>query len=220
MSRRPDVRPLPDAEHAEAYTTAEKWARLSREVESTLGGFHHQAPREAGMEMESLRSKLSADLRPKVFRAVIAELENEGVLVRQDSLLRLPSHQVGLEEADRQLAQRLEGFLTGAAFMPPDLKGIEAELEIPRAKLQDLLTELEREQRVVRVMPDLYFSATAVGKARDLIRSHAAQHGQIDAATFRDLIGASRKFSIALLNHFDRTGFTLRVGDQRKLRRG
>jgi selenocysteine-specific elongation factor len=104
--------------------------------------------------------------------------------------------------------------------MPPDLKGIEAELEIPRAKLQDLLTELEREQRVVRVMPDLYFSATAVGKARDLIRSHAAQHGQIDAATFRDLIGASRKFSIALLNHFDRTGFTLRVGDQRKLRRG
>ena len=113
-----------------------------------------------------------------------------------------------------------EGFLTGAAFMPPDLKGIEAELEIPRAKLQDLLTELEREQRVVRVTPDLYFSAAAVDKARDLIRSHAAQQGQIDAATFRDLIGASRKFSIALLNHFDRTGFTLRVGDQRKLRRG
>jgi selenocysteine-specific elongation factor len=86
--------------------------------------------------------------------------------------------------------------------------------------LQDLLTELERQQRVIRVAPDLYFSATAVDEARDLIRRHATEHGQIDAATFRDLIGASRKFSIALLNYFDRTGFTLRVGDQRKLRRG
>ena len=40
------------------------------------------------------------------------------------------------------------------------------------------------------------------------------------SARFRDLIKASRKFSIALLNYFDRTGFTLRVGDARKVRRG
>jgi hypothetical protein len=38
------------------------------------------------------------------------------------------------------------------------------------------------------------------------------------AAAFRDLIGTSRKFSIALLTYFDRTGFTLRVGDIRRLR--
>jgi len=44
-------------------------------------------------------------------------------------------------------------------------------------------------------------------------------HGDISAATFRDLRGASRRFSIALLDYFDRTGFTLRVGDVRKLRR-
>ena len=79
--------------------------------------------------------------------------------------------------------------------------------------------QLEREGRVVRVAPDLYFTATAVEHARDVIRQHVAAHGEVTAATFRDLIGASRKFSIALLNFFDRTGFTLRVGDVRKLRK-
>jgi selenocysteine-specific elongation factor len=73
---------------------------------------------------------------------------------------------------------------------------------------------------VARVAPDLYFAADAVDRARDLIRVHVAAHGEITAAAFRDLIQASRKFSIALLNYFDRTGFTLRVGDTRKLRRG
>jgi selenocysteine-specific elongation factor len=218
MSGQKDVRPLPDAARAEAYTTSEKWAQLSQEVESTLRDFHLQGPREVGMEMESLRSQLAADLQPKVFRAVVAELEKEGVLVRQDSLLRLPSHKVGLDEADRKVATRLERYLADARFTPPDLRSIETELKIPRQRLQDLLTELEREEHVVRVAPDLYFAAPVVDEARALIRDHATKHGQIDAATFRDLIGASRKFSIALLNYFDRTGFTLRVGDQRKVR--
>ena len=43
-----------------------------------------------------------------------------------------------------------------------------------------------------------------------------AGYGVIAAAEFRDSIQASRKFSIALLEYFDRTGFTIRVGDQRK----
>lgn len=220
MSRQSDARPLPDANRAEAYTTVEKWMRLRRAVESTLHDFHRQSPREAGMEMESLRSQLAAELQPKVFRAVVAELEKEGVLVRRDSLLRLPTHEVGLDEAERMRAARVERHLAAAGFTPPDVRGIETELKIPHRQLHELLTELERQERVVRVAPDLYFSAAAVSGARDLIRKHTTEHGQIDAATFRDLIGASRKFSIALLNYFDRTGFTLRVGDQRKLRRG
>jgi len=38
------------------------------------------------------------------------------------------------------------------------------------------------------------------------------------ANTVRDLLGASRKFAIALLDYFDHTGFTTRVGDLRRLR--
>jgi len=36
---------------------------------------------------------------------------------------------------------------------------------------------------------------------------------------FKDISGVSRKYSVPLLEHFDRTGLTLRVGDQRVLRK-
>ncbi len=219
LGRHDALRPLPNAAHAEAYTTAEKWARLRVAVQQALAAFHRQAPRQPGMEMESLRSQLAPDLPPKVFRAVVAELETEDVLVRQDSALRLPSHRVGLDTGEQRLAERVERVLAAAGLTPPDIKQIQSELRLPGPRLQDLLLQLERDGRVVRVTPDLYFAPAAVERARELIRQHTAAHGQITAAAFRDLLNASRKFSIALLNYFDRTGFTLRIGDVRKLRR-
>ena len=206
--------------HDEAYTTAEKWERLRTAVRDALGVFHSQQPRQAGMEMESLRSQLAADLPPKVFRAVVEQLAAEQVLVRSDSLLRLPTHQAGLDRSDVPVAAHLIAALSAGGFTPPDTKQLAADLGIAPPRLGEILAELERGGHVARGAPDLYFAPAAVDRARDLIRTHVAQHGEITAAAFRDRINASRKFSIALLNYFDRTGFTLRVGDVRKLRRG
>jgi len=216
----PAVRPLPDAARAEAYTTAEKWERLRAAVRAALAGFHREQPRQPGMEMESLRSQLAADLPAKVFRAVVEQLALERELVRADSLVRLPTHSAGLDHAEERLAEQVAARLSAAGFTPPDVKQIATDLGLAPPRLLGILAELERAGRVARAAPDLYFAADAVERARTLIRDYAAAHGEITAAAFRDLISASRKFSIGLLNYFDRTGFTLRIGDARKVRRG
>jgi selenocysteine-specific elongation factor len=68
------------------------------------------------------------------------------------------------------------------------------------------------------VAPDLYFARGAIERGIHLLKEYCASHGEITAAAFRDLIGASRKYTIPLLQYYDRTGVTLRVGDVRKLR--
>jgi selenocysteine-specific elongation factor len=212
------LRPLPDAEAAAAYTTAEKWDHLRAAVRTMLEHFHAANPHAPGMEVESLRSQLASDLPVKVFRSVVAALEKEAILVREESLVRLPAHRVGLDEAEERLAQRVLDILADAGLTPPDLRSIETTAGISGAKLKHVLEQLERGGRAVRVAPDLYFAPAAVDQARDLIRGHVAVHGEITAAAFRDLIRASRKFSIALLDYFDRTRFTMRIGDVRKVR--
>jgi selenocysteine-specific elongation factor len=219
LSSNPQVRPLPDAETAEAYTTARKWERLRELVGRALEEFHREFPRQPGLEMESLRSRLAPDLSPKVFRALIAQLEEEGLLVRRDSLLHLPSHSSELGSDERRLADEVVKRLDAAALTPPSVNDLLRDLEGNGAPVRDVLDQLEREGRIARVSPDLYYSAAALERARQLIRDYLATHAEITAASFRDLIGASRKYSIALLTYFDRTGFTLRVGDVRKLRR-
>ena len=55
--------------------------------------------------------------------------------------------------------------------------------------------------------------------ARGIANPSTAPAKEIAAATFRDLLGISRKTAIPLLEYFDRTGLTLRIGDVRKLRK-
>jgi selenocysteine-specific elongation factor len=214
-----NLRALPDVATAVACTTGEKWARLKRAAVAQLTEFHHQAPLAPGMEMESLRSQLAPELSPKLFRAVLDGLVAEHLLVREDSTLRLPTHRVVLRQDEHELGARAEAQLAAAGFTPPALKQMEDALRVPRQRLVAILQQLEREGRVARIGEGMYFARAPLDRARELLRSHVERHGEITAASFRDLLGASRKFSIALLDYFDRTGFTLRVGDLRKLRR-
>ena len=215
----PGVLPVPDAEAPEAYTTTAKWERLEAEVLGVVSAAHRTHPLVPGLEMESLRTQLSFEVPPRAFRWCVDRLVAAGRLVREESLVRAPEHRVALGAGGRALGGRLEQLLCEARFTPPDLRQLEETLGVARKDILEVLAVLESEGKVVRVMPDLYYTRAAADESVALVRTHCRAHGEITAATFRDLIGASRKFAIAFLDWCDRTGVTVRVGDLRKLRR-
>ncbi|HKA33146.1 MAG TPA: SelB C-terminal domain-containing protein, partial [Candidatus Binatia bacterium] len=101
---------------------------------------------------------------------------------------------------------------------PPDLRQVEKELGSDRGKIAEIVRLMEREKAVVRVATDLYYLADSVDKVRTLLYKYLSENGEITAAGFRDLLGSSRKYTIALLEYFDREGITVRVGDSRRLK--
>ncbi|MFN8624629.1 MAG: selenocysteine-specific translation elongation factor [Candidatus Binatia bacterium] len=214
----PDLRPLPGPDTVSACTTATRWEGLRTAVVQTLEKFHRHSPLVPGLEMESLRTQIAPQLSPKLYRVLLDALVADGILARDDSTLRLPSHRISLKGEEEALAARAEALIAAGGLSPPDLKQVEAALAVPRGRLEPILRQLERQAKVVKVGSDLYFGAAALAQARQILLEYGRTHGDITAATFRDLLGASRKFSIALLDYFDRTGFTLRVGDVRRLR--
>ena len=54
---------------------------------------------------------------------------------------------------------------------------------------------------------------------QDKITAFIEKEGDIDAPRFKNLTGLTRKFSIPLLEYFDRVKVTIRVGDIRILRK-
>ncbi len=215
-----EIEALPDGKVLEALTTCAKWQRWIESLFSTLGKFHRDHPLLPGMEMEPLRGQLSDEVPPKLFREIIDRLAAEKKLVRSESLVRLPGHRVELKIEEKSASARLEALLERGAYTPPDAKQMAESLKLPSRQVQDLLHALEREGRAAKVSGDLYYHASVLAQLRVLVADRIRSTGQLSAAEFRDMIQASRKFSIALLEYFDRTGFTLRVGDQRKLRKG
>ncbi len=68
---------------------------------------------------------------------------------------------------------------------------------------------------------DLHFDAGVVSALREKLVSHLEKRGEITVPEFKDLAGGiSRKYVIPLLEHFDLSKVTLRVGDKRMLRKG
>jgi selenocysteine-specific elongation factor len=212
-----DVVPLPSAGAPEGFTLAARWDDLARAALDLVAGFHAEHPLAPGMELESLRTGLPSVPEPRVYRWLVDRLVGERRLVRNESTVRLPEHRVALDERARRVGARIEVALREAGLTPPDLRTLDVEGSSAK-ELADMLAVLEREGRVVRVAPDLYYAPDAVARGIALVREHCARHGEITAAVFRDLIGASRKYSIAFLDYLDRTGVTLRVGDVRRAR--
>ncbi len=205
----------------EGHTTANKWAELKAFALAVLAKHHAAEPLSPGLEMEALRSRLPYEIGARNYRAVADRLARETDIVREESTLRLKGHRVRLGESDGKLVTRIEEELRKGAFQPPELKQLAEALKLPPAeigKLRSVLSALEREGKVVKVATDLYFAREALDAARAQLTGHLEKHPEITAAAYRDLLGASRKFAIALLDYFDHSGVTTRVGDARKLR--
>jgi selenocysteine-specific elongation factor len=71
--------------------------------------------------------------------------------------------------------------------------------------------------RLVRVNAELTYTDVQMSRLRSLVDGwFAGGHDALTVADFRGLTGASRKFSVPLLEHCDRVGWTVRVGDERR----
>ena len=205
----------------EGFTTRAKWEVLKKIALGALKAHHAAQPLSPGLEMEALRTRLPYEISARAFRAIVDRIGRETEIVREESVLRLKDHKVKLGGDLGDLGTRIEAELVRAEFQPPDLKQLAEALKVPpssSAQLRTVLAAMEREGRVVKVASDLYFARAPFDTARARLVEYLGGHPEITAAVYRDLLGASRKFAIALLDHFDHSGVTTRVGDARRLR--
>ncbi|MGE5753617.1 MAG: SelB C-terminal domain-containing protein, partial [Deltaproteobacteria bacterium] len=86
-------------------------------------------------------------------------------------------------------------------------------------EIDKTLEGLVRAGAVLRVK-ELYFDAKEVDALKEKLVSFLSRHGEITVSEFKELSGLTRKYLIPLLEHFDMTKVTLRVGDKRVLRKG
>jgi selenocysteine-specific elongation factor len=74
--------------------------------------------------------------------------------------------------------------------------------------------------RATRVKPGIYYEAETLAELRSRLLAAAADRGgEVTLAETRDLLGTSRKYAQALLEHLDAGHLTIRHGDRHVMRR-
>ncbi len=182
------------------------WARTKRNLEAFLAEYHGQHPLRRGAPREEVRSRLSSS--PQTSQLLLEKLIEEGAVVEDDSLLRLPRHQPSISDAQRRELNEYVALLESEPFSPPNAN-------LPRPDLLNILVE---EGKVVKVSDTVVFTSTAYKDMVERVVKHLESEGKITIAQVRDLFNTSRKYALALMEHLDQRRITRRTGDERVLR--
>jgi selenocysteine-specific elongation factor len=200
------------------WVHAEALAQLEERTLALLRDFHAAEPLKPGLPKEELRSRLPA-AAPRVFAALLEHLVRRGAVALEKDLVRLAAHQVRLRVDQEASKGRVEALFRSAGLQTPSLEAAGAELGIDPRALREAVTLLLGEKRLAKITEEILVHEDALAALRAKLADYLKAHGKLGMPEFKDLSGVSRKYSVPLLEYFDRTGLTLRVGDHRVLRK-
>jgi selenocysteine-specific elongation factor len=170
-----------------------------------------------GAAREELRTHLPAALPPRAYDAILAGLERKGVVASEGDRVRRPSaasRGPALSAAETKMLEQFKAW----GVEPPRPKDVPAATGTSDAQAKAILDRMLAGKRLIRIKPDLYMHADVVAELRTKLVAFLDQHKTIDAQQWKDLTGASRKFTIPLAEFFDAEKLTLRVGEVRRKR--
>jgi selenocysteine-specific elongation factor len=184
--------------------TAKKWESVVQKTKAALQEYHRKFPTRLGMLKVEMGSRLKLGASATT---AFHKLAAQDVIVDDGTVVRLPTHQIQLNQVQQARVDAFLRSLAGNPYAPPGDS-------IPEPDLLNLLIE---GRQVVKVGSDVVFAASAYDEMVTRVTSRIKAEGQITLAEVRDMFQTSRKYAQALLEHLDGEKITRRVGDARVL---
>jgi selenocysteine-specific elongation factor len=199
--------------HQETFTAVQE------QIKTCLTTYHAKNPLKPGIPREELKSKLPAAIEGKTFLIALQQLTKSGAVATEEDTVRVADHKVALAADQQTLQNRILSALETAQLSPPYFKELCQSLNVATHQGKEVLDVLIGDGQVVKIKEDLYYDRRALEKLKQKLVDFLVANEEITTPQFKDMAGASRKFVIPLIEYFDSTQVTIRVGDIRKLRR-
>ncbi len=197
----------------------EHWEAQRASVMEALKLWHATAPHNPGISEHELRRALPQRSSPGVFDAVIDDLLGDGAVLRDRGLLRLPGHRAALSADEAALWRKMRPLLEDADLRPPMVADLANALGLDAQAVKSFLLRARKLGLVLRLSENHFFALPTIVRLAEMAETLAAEtpDGLFTAAVYRDHSGIGRNLTIRLLEFFDRSGFTRRVKDDRRI---
>jgi len=197
------------------YFHVVNYDKLKNKILSILKDFHTREPLRPGMSKAELKAQVTANISNNLFEKALNDLKENEQIEEQPQWVKLQSHRIKLSPEDEKLARSILDLLSAAQFSTPSDKEMADQLQQPMADIQRVLGALQGLGDILRMEGNIYFPAQSIEEAKKRLMDFARSKEEISVSEFRELLGTSRKYAMAILGHFDQIGLTERVGDVR-----
>jgi len=192
---------------------------LIHDTREILSTYHRNNLLKEGMSKEELRSKLPGPLNTRLLTLVLNAMIKEKDAVQTEDMVRLASHSISLGRDQQDIKQTIIETYRESGLEPPFFRDLGKRLNLDPDRAKDMLNLLINEGVIIKTKDDLYFHVESVDALKKKVVHFFETHEEMATPQFKEMAGVSRKFLIPLIEYFDTTNFTIRVGDMRKLRK-
>ena len=191
---------------------------LQADIVRAVGEFHAAHPTLAGLPVAELRRNLPPALKPPALARLLEDLVRQGRVQWQGGMVRDAKWTAGagLSARERVLVQELEQSFRDGGLQPP----LPKEVVGTDKQRRDLFHYLIQQNILIEAVDKtnnrtLFFHRDALLDARRRLEAGLARGAALSVSQLNGVLGTTRKFSIPLLEHFDRQGIIRREGDLR-----
>ena len=186
-------------------------------VLARLGEFHRRSPMKSGLSKEELRTKLPPEVDIKLFQILINQLIQSKEVVLEKDKLRLPVHQISSAD-EKGLVKRVEASVLKGGLQPPSPKELSEEWSEREEEVRAIFEHLTHEGVLVKIKGEIYVHRVSFENLKEELVAYLKSHQEITTPQFKEMTRASRKYAIPLIEYFDQSKLTLRIGEKRVLR--
>ena len=197
-----------------------RWDSLSEDSISALGEWHKSHPGDPGPTEDQLRRRMPVRVPLDLFSSVLLGLINANKIARDGATLRLPAHRAAMSDAETSLWEKVRPMMEDGGLRPPRVREIAEDLNQTPQVIERFLFRAARLGIVHAVAKNRFYPPATMRDMGRLTERLAAksEDGIFSVADFRDATDIGRNVAIQVLEYFDRSGFTQRIGEGRKIR--
>lgn len=187
----------------------ERYQEWTASVIGELRRSHREFPLRRGVPRGEVLSRLKVETRWA--NLLLDNMAASGQLADGGAWLALAGHAPTLGEREASALAEWNQRNRASPFAPPPWRqGIQA-------LGPELAAYYVDSGLGIQVAEDIVFGAEAYEEMVARVTNELSLRGGLTVAEVRDVLGASRKYALALLEHLDRLGVTRREGDLRRL---
>ncbi len=197
-----------------------RWHELLCRIEKIIAQFHQSNPALFGASIKDIQTLLTPFIETVTLDAALNLLVAENRLAARGKKFYLYSHDAHISANDKSLLARAKVVLAPPSGNPPNLYQAANDIGVD-------VSSLERALKIGIKLGDF----TMIGKNRYLPKpllkkfviiaeqlAEQSDNGLFTTANYRDELNLGRNFVTAVLEYFDRRGFTMQVGNHRRVR--
>lgn len=198
------------------YIHREEMEFYKKKTEGFLEDFHKAYPLKEGMALEEVRSRLGVK-NSRLADEILFVLKEEKAVKEKGGLVSRKSFHVVLKEDENKISEEILKHYLEAGFAPLATELYLQEHKKSR-KFQAVFTSLLNKRILIRLDGQYCVHRDYYERGKAAFLEMAKNEPEVALGKYRDYLGCSRKVAVALLEHFDRDGFTRKTENGRVLR--